>query len=47
MIRGIYTFTLLVIMIFTLLFFTKERFRLNHFIGFFFLLLTVDFILKK
>lgn len=39
--------TLLVFTIFTLLFFKNESFRMNHFIGFFFLILAVYFIFKK
>lgn len=39
--------TLVVFMIFTLLFFKNETFRLNHLIGFIFLILAVYFIFKK
>lgn len=39
--------TLLVFTLFTILFFKTETFRLNHFIGFFFLILAVYFIFKK
>jgi uncharacterized protein (DUF486 family) len=39
--------TLLVFTLFTMLFFRTETFRLNHFIGFFFLILAVYFIFKK
>lgn len=39
--------TLLVFMIFTLLVFKNETFRLNHLIGFVFLVLAVYFIFKK
>lgn len=39
--------TLLVFTIFTLLFFKTETFRLNHLIGFSFLVLAVYFIFKK
>ena len=39
--------TLVVFTIFTLLFFKTETFRLNHFIGFVFLVLAVYFIFKK
>jgi hypothetical protein len=39
--------TLLVFTIFTILFFRTETLRLNHFIGFFFLILAVYFIFKK
>ncbi len=39
--------TLLVFVIFTIIFFKKETFRLNHFIGFTFLILAVYFIFKK
>jgi uncharacterized protein (DUF486 family) len=39
--------TLLVFTLFTLSFFKTETFRLNHFIGFFFLILAVYFIFKK
>ena len=41
MTKGIYT------IIFTILFFRTETLRLNHFIGFFFLILAVYFIFKK
>jgi uncharacterized protein len=39
--------TLVVFSVFTILFFRTESFRLNHFIGFFFLILAVYFIFKK
>lgn len=39
--------TLVVFMIFSLLFFKNETFRLNHLIGFIFLILAVYFIFKK
>lgn len=39
--------TLVVFMGFTLLFFKNETFRLNHLIGFLFLILAVYFIFKK
>lgn len=39
--------TLVVFMAFTLLFFKTETFRLNHLIGFSFLILAVYFIFKK
>ncbi len=39
--------TLVVFMIFTLLVFKNETFRLNHVIGFIFLILAVYFIFKK
>jgi len=39
--------TLVVFMIFSLLFFKNETFRLNHLIGFVFLVLAVYFIFKK
>lgn len=39
--------TLVVFMCFTLLFFKNEQFRLNHLIGFVFLVLAVYFIFKK
>ncbi len=39
--------TLVVFTIFSLIFFKNEAFRLNHFIGFFFLILAVYFIFKK
>ncbi len=39
--------TLIVFTIFTILFFRTETLRLNHFIGFFFLILAVYFIFKK
>ena len=39
--------TLVVFMIFTLLFFKNESFRVNHLIGFIFLILAVYFIFKK
>ncbi len=39
--------TLIVFTLFTLLIFKTESFRLNHFIGFFFLILAVYFIFKK
>jgi hypothetical protein len=39
--------TLTVFVIFSLLFFKNESFRLNHFIGFVFLILAVYFIFKK
>jgi uncharacterized protein len=39
--------TLIVFMAFTLLFFKNETFRLNHLIGFIFLVLAVYFIFKK
>ncbi|HYG00813.1 MAG TPA: DMT family protein [Chryseosolibacter sp.] len=39
--------TLTVFVIFSLLFFKNETFRLNHFIGFIFLILAVYFIFKK
>jgi len=38
---------LLIFAIFTILFFKAEALRLNHFIGFFFLILAVYFIFKK
>lgn len=39
--------TLVVFVAFSLLFFKNETFRLNHFIGFVFLILAVYFIFKK
>lgn len=39
--------TLVVFVIFTTFFFRTESFRLNHLIGFFFLILAVYFIFKK
>lgn len=39
--------TLVVFMVFSLLFFKNETFRLNHLIGFGFLILAVYFIFKK
>jgi len=39
--------TLVVFMGFTLLFFKNETFRINHLIGFGFLILAVYFIFKK
>ncbi|MDL2262629.1 DMT family protein [Bacteroidales bacterium OttesenSCG-928-I21] len=39
--------TLVVFVIFSLIFFKTEQFRLNHIIGFFFLILAVYFIFKK
>ena len=39
--------TLVVFVSFSLLFFKNETFRLNHFIGFIFLILAVYFIFKK
>ncbi len=39
--------TLVVFMVFSLLFFKSETFRLNHLIGFVFLVLAVYFIFKK
>ncbi len=39
--------TLVVFVTFSLLFFKNETFRLNHFIGFVFLILAVYFIFKK
>jgi uncharacterized protein len=39
--------TLLVFTVFTIVFFRTETLRLNHFIGFFFLILAVYFIFKK
>jgi len=39
--------TLVVFMIFTLVFFKTETLKVNHFIGFFFLILAVYFIFKK
>jgi len=39
--------TLMVFTIFTILFFRTETLRMNHFIGFFFLILAVYFIFKK
>jgi uncharacterized protein (DUF486 family) len=39
--------TLVVFTAFTLVFFKTETFRLNHVIGFVFLVLTVYFIFKK
>jgi len=39
--------TLIVFVIFTVIFFKKETFRLNHAIGFTFLILAVYFIFKK
>jgi uncharacterized protein (DUF486 family) len=39
--------TLVIFTIFTLIFFKTETFRLNHFIGFVFLVLAVYFIFKK
>ncbi len=41
------TITLVVFTIFSLLLFKNETFRLNHFIGFIFLILAVYFIFKK
>ncbi|MDO8930014.1 MAG: DMT family protein, partial [Bacteroidota bacterium] len=39
--------TLLIFTVFSLLFFKNENFRLNHLIGFVFLILAVYFIFKK
>lgn len=39
--------TLVVFVVFSLLFFKNETFRLNHFIGFVFLVLAVYFIFKR
>ncbi len=39
--------TLVVFTVFTVVFFKNETFRLNHFIGFVFLILAVYFIFKK
>lgn len=39
--------TLVIFTLFTLVFFKTETFRLNHFIGFLFLILAVYFIFKK
>lgn len=39
--------TLIVFMVFTLLFFKNETFKMNHIIGFGFLILAVYFIFKK
>jgi uncharacterized protein (DUF486 family) len=39
--------TVIVFTIFTIVFFKNEHFRLNHFIGFIFLILAVYFIFKK
>jgi uncharacterized protein len=39
--------TLIVFMVFSMVFFKTETFRLNHLIGFFFLVLAVYFIFKK
>ncbi|MBF6609058.1 MAG: DMT family protein [Flavobacterium sp.] len=39
--------TLVVFTVFTVVFFKNESFRLNHFIGFVFLILAVYFIFKK
>jgi uncharacterized protein len=39
--------TLVVFMAFSLLFFKNETFKMNHFIGFLFLILAVYFIFKK
>lgn len=39
--------TLIVFVVFSLIFFKNETFRLNHFIGFVFLVLAVYFIFKK
>ncbi len=39
--------TLVVFMIFTLVFFKNETLKMNHIIGFFFLILAVYFIFKK
>ena len=39
--------TLVIFTLFTLIFFKTETFRLNHFIGFIFLVLAVYFIFKK
>lgn len=39
--------TLIVFMVFTLVFFKNETFRMNHLIGFIFLILAVYFIFKK
>jgi uncharacterized protein (DUF486 family) len=39
--------TLIVFMIFTLVFFKNESLKINHIIGFFFLILAVYFIFKK
>jgi uncharacterized protein len=39
--------TLVVFMIFTLIFFKSETFKWNHFVGFVFLVLAVYFIFKK
>ena len=39
--------TLVIFSLFTIIFFKQETFRLNHLIGFFFLILAVYFIFKK
>jgi hypothetical protein len=39
--------TLVVFVVFTVIFFKKETFKMNHFIGFTFLILAVYFIFKK
>ena len=39
--------TLVVFVVFSILFFKNEQFRLNHLIGFIFLVLAVFFIFKK
>lgn len=39
--------TLVIFMVFTLLFFKTETFRWNHFVGFIFLVLAVYFIFRK
>ena len=39
--------TLVIFMVFTLLFFKTETFRWNHFVGFVFLVLAVYFIFRK
>src|SRR5690606_11108479 len=39
--------TLIIFMLFSLIFFKNETFRLNHLIGFIFLILAVYFIFKK
>jgi uncharacterized protein (DUF486 family) len=41
------TVSILVFIIFTLLFFKSDSFRLNHFIGFIFLILAMYFFFKK
>ncbi len=39
--------TLIIFMVFTLVFFKNETLKMNHLIGFFFLILAVYFIFKK